>query len=429
MNTCLRQVRTGAGVISAATTLLLVAPSALLGQEAKLTLKSSGASRELGGYMPQRLPLETTKPDALKKAPADLSAPLYGQIKIGPAGSPQTVLLVLDEPEDKEARLWVDSNGNGDLTDDGAAKWQGRVNSAGGQGFKTYSGGATVKVRYGTETLDLNLEMYRFDKNDPNRSQLKNTLLYYRDYAYAGEVKLGDKTFKAMLSDDLASGDFRGKEGQTRSGVTLLLDANGNGQFDRRGEMFDVRKPFNVGGTTYEIKGLTAAGGTFNLVKSDQTVDEVKPPPSLAVGDKPIAFERKTTAGKTVNYPADYKGKLIMLDFWATWCGPCRMEIPNLVKTYEKYKDQGFAVLGISFDQANATEKLAKFTEENKMPWPQIYDGKGWQAELGQMYGVDSIPRCLLVNGDTGLIVATTDALRGDQLEPTLKKELEKLKK
>ena len=429
MKKLMLQAKFGAELMTAATATLMLWASAASAQEVNLTFESSGASRKLGGYMPQRLQLSATQPEGLKKAPAGLTAPLYGQLKLGPAESPMTVLVVLDEPDQKDARLWVDANGNGDLTDDPPAEWQGRANPAGGKEFKTYSGGATVKVAYGPETRELHLAMYRFDKNDPSRAQLKNVLLYYRDYGFAGEFKLGGKTCKAMLSDDMATGDFRGKSGEARSGVSLLVDVNGNGQFDRKGESFDVRKPFNIGGTTYELKGLGASGGSFQIAKSDQTVEEVTPPPTLAVGEKPISFERKTTEGKAVQYPGDYKGKLIMLDFWATWCGPCRAELPNLVTMFEKYRSQGFEVLGISFDQANAEEKLAKFAKENKMGWPQIYDGKGWQAELGQMYGVDSIPRCLLVNGDTGLIVATTENLRGDKLEPTLKRELAKLKK
>ena len=131
MKKLMLQAKFGAELMTAATATLMLWASAASAQEVNLTFESSGASRKLGGYMPQRLQLSATQPEGLKKAPAGLTAPLYGQLKLGPAESPMTVLVVLDEPDQKDARLWVDANGNGDLTDDPPAEWQGRANPAG----------------------------------------------------------------------------------------------------------------------------------------------------------------------------------------------------------------------------------------------------------------------------------------------------------
>ena len=114
-----------------------------------------------------------------------------------------------------------------------------------------------------------------------------------------------------------------------------------------------------------------------------------------------------------------------MLDFWATWCPPCREEIPGLVRAYNKYHDQGFEVLGISLDRANQQENVQKFLNEKGMTWPQVYDGKYWEAEVAQMYSVDSIPRAYLVDGNTGKIVAEGEILRGEALDKTISKALE----
>ncbi len=267
--------------------------------------------------------------------------------------------------------------------------------------------------------------MYRFDKHDARRAAFASVLFYYRDYGRVGDVSLGGKTYHAVLLDDVATGDFRPGKGATDGGVSLLLDLNNNGKFER-GESFDATKPFNIGGTTYEIAGLSASGGTFQFVKSSQTVPETLPRPSLAAGFKALSFEAKTTDGDTIHFPQSYKGKLVMLDFWATWCGPCRAELPHLTAAYEKFHAKGFEVLGVSLDQADASEKLAQFTKENHMPWPEVYDGQYWKAAVAQSYYIDSIPHPFLVDGDTGLIVAEGGELRGEELSGTIEKALAK---
>ena len=168
-----------------------------------------------------------------------------------------------------------------------------------------------------------------------------------------------------------------------------------------------------------------ALAGLF-VTNATQAADNT---PAYAVGQKAPAFEAKTTDGRTVKFPQDYKGKVVLLDFWATWCPPCRAEVPNVVKAYEQFHSKGFEVLGVSLDQADAGDKLAGFTQQHHMAWPQIYDGKFWKAEIAQQYGIRSIPRPILVDGNTGMVIAEGNDVRGDNLAPAIQKALDTVKK
>ena len=140
----------------------------------------------------------------------------------------------------------------------------------------------------------------------------------------------------------------------------------------------------------------------------------------LKVGADPFPLVGVDLAGEKVSY-ADYKGKVLLVDFWATWCGPCVAELPNVLESYARFHEQGFEILGISLDQDTARGKLEKFIKDRNMPWRQIYDGKYWEAENAKLYGVRSIPFTLLIGKD-GKIAAV--GARGAALAPAIEKAL-----
>ncbi|MGB0581288.1 MAG: TlpA family protein disulfide reductase [Limisphaerales bacterium] len=141
---------------------------------------------------------------------------------------------------------------------------------------------------------------------------------------------------------------------------------------------------------------------------------------NMAEGKTFPDFKEKDLAGKPLSI-GQFKGKVVLVDFWATWCGPCVAEMPNVTKAYNKYHKTGFEVIGISLDSDRG--RLDEFLKENKMPWPQFYDGNGWKNKLAQRYGVNSIPATYLIGTD-GKIIAKN--LRGHALEAAVGKALAK---
>ncbi len=386
---------------------LAAAASAAFAQlTVSLTPMPAGAMSRIGWYVPQQATVSPLKPPAVKKAPQGLVHPLYGIFPMAKA-----IAFVFDD----SGALYVDSNGDGDLTNDPAAVWTPYTNT---EGYTQYSGGAVITLRSGARTTDVRLAMYRFDESDPARAAFSGVLFYYRDYASVGELPLGDARYPIILSDEKASGDYRSRD------VQLLMDLNGDGRITSPRESFDPSKPFNIGGTTWEIKDIDPLGASFTLVKSSRTVAETLPPPDLRVGKPAVSFTAKDIDGKQVKFPTDFPGRIVMLDFWATWCGPCMDEVPGLAAAYLKYHARGFEILGISLDSAANNAKMRSTMKANGMTWRQICDGKEWSAELALLYVVTGIPAAYLVDGTTGEILAAGSQLRGSALETTLERVL-----
>ena len=135
---------------------------------------------------------------------------------------------------------------------------------------------------------------------------------------------------------------------------------------------------------------------------------------SFAIGAEAPTFSGENPQGETIALES-LRGKVVLIDFWASWCGPCRRENPNVVRVYDAYKDRGFEILGVSLDRNR--DRWVKAIADDRLTWPQISDLRGWQSAVARQYGVSSIPQTVLLDAE-GRILARN--LRGAALEQKL---------
>jgi len=137
---------------------------------------------------------------------------------------------------------------------------------------------------------------------------------------------------------------------------------------------------------------------------------------AVQIGKIAPDFSARDTSGNLVSL-GSLKGKYLLLDFWASWCGPCREENPYVLKAYQKFKAKNFEILGISLDDETTKEKWLKAIKEDQLVWKQVSDLKGWQSEVAELYHVRGIPQNFLLDPN-GVIIATN--LREEELLKTL---------
>jgi thiol-disulfide isomerase/thioredoxin len=181
------------------------------------------------------------------------------------------------------------------------------------------------------------------------------------------------------------------------AGALTALKARNNGAFLPLAEAFT---------TTYADSHPDA------VASLEAEIAEVR---AFMVGGVAPDFSQQTPEGETLNL-SDLRGKVVLVDFWASWCGPCRRENPNVVRLYEEYADRGFEILGVSLDRQR--DRWLKAIEDDGLEWKHVSDLKGWQNAVAQQYNISAIPHTILLDAE-GRIIARN--LRGAALEGKLR--------
>ncbi|MFL5808034.1 MAG: redoxin domain-containing protein [Flavisolibacter sp.] len=156
-----------------------------------------------------------------------------------------------------------------------------------------------------------------------------------------------------------------------------------------------------------------------SAVSLKSAIDAAK---KTSIGSYAMDFTQNDTLGHPVSL-SSFKGKYLLVDFWASWCGPCRRENPNVVKTFNKYKDQNFTILGVSLDRPNAKDRWLKAIHDDGLTWNHVSDLKFWDNDVAKQYGIRAIPQNLLIDPQ-GKIIAKN--LSGEELDQKLSEVLAK---
>ena len=347
-------------------------------------------------YSPQRLQLSRWPQEALKALPELQSKkPLYGVLEVG-TGPDRKITVLLDEKEGEEPRIYVDLNNDENLTNDGLGQWS--RDSGSTLGLSVVS----IQVDYASGPLPYHFDFYRFT------DRLRDFLLYYRNAGRQGEAELDGETYQVMVIDENADGQF-----DDLANGTLLVDLNQNGKLEGNSdsaEHYEIRNPFNVRGKVWEVVSVSPEGTRLHLRPSLYSVPEKR---YLDEGYAAVPFVAAGLHDETIDLQEEAKDtKLLLLDFWASWCGPCRAEFPHLKKLHAQYGNKGLKIIGVNLDSDR--EAALKAAQESGLDYPHVFDGKGWSSEIAALYRVRGIPATFLMDKDLNIVAK---GLRGDALE------------
>ncbi len=399
------------------------------GQTISLKLEPTGAPQSLG-YYPIPLALATTKPAGITKEPTYTGTPMYGKIHLGNGPNADTLFAVdMPAPAQGDYKIYVDTNHNGDLTDDGTGAWSAkRDGDRAMYGLNHY----VLRASYGTSTKETGtgqygIAMYQFVG--------QNTVLMYREAAAVGTLTVAGKPHKVYLVENDADGLYSkpitdaGKPvggGPEKRPVWLLIDSKDDGKFADT-DIMDARAPFKFNGKV--VVAQIAPNGTKLTLKPTTRVayapQEPKAPPLLSKGVAAPDFTATATDGHSIKL-SDYKGKVVVLDFWATWCGPCQESMPHTEQVYQAVQGKDVAVLGLCVWDTKAEYDKWIPAHKDQYKFDFAFDPAADnqpKSIASSLYKVSGIPTTYIIGKDGKVVDAVVGYEKGDtRVEAALKK-------
>jgi peroxiredoxin len=336
---------------------LALSPIILESNEHAIGVTAIGGSKAL---IISKFDLVEQKPAAIMKEPKYAGKPRYGAFRIGNGPKSVTYFAIDDDPG-VAPKIYVDKNQNGDLTDDGPSDWDETFVRNGKDNYQTK---ITVHASWGTPLEEKESGEYTLSLATRPGA---NGGAFYRTTGRVGSIKLGSKQYPIVLAESANDGIFTvPADGDlNRKGVLLYIDLAGGVPVDAPAPQVDPTNKHAF--VYYNITHQVQVDGHWYMFRPSISgahliAQETTPPgeapklsnsPKLTAGDKAPDFTVQAPDGKPLSL-ADFKGKVVILDFWATWCIPCQASMPGLEKLYQKIKDQGVVVLSINVNDEKA---------------------------------------------------------------------------
>jgi thiol-disulfide isomerase/thioredoxin len=365
--------------------------------------------------------MEGRAPIVVKRAPAAGGTVWWGRIMRrlpgeGPHDSDHFVPFMVEYVQGIASRVWCDSNLDDDLTDDPPIVLSLHPGDAEARSFlavlhwKTAFGGADVPVRWRVRVV---LEpVRRFDKPPIFRAQMV--------FGMTGTVTLGGRTHQAVLFDGNGDGLY------TKAfldGIFVDLDDDRRIDTDPMSPGFGpFDAPFRMGGRIYEVTSVDPRGTELTL--RDEGVAQAEDSVQAQIGRPAPRFSYRDLAGREVRLE-DYRGRVVLLYFWASWCGSCLTQAPEIRSIYERHKANGLQILGVSFDTDRAA--MEKFRAEQGQTWPTSFSGLMlWDDPVGRLYEARGPCVVYLVDRDgklegTYVDLAELDSRLGDLMPDAIR--------